>query len=117
FFVVRLLEESGYEGPRHFDAHALRTESPDGVWDFARGCMRTYLVLKEKARQFRDDAEIQALLAEIRGEPADIVIGRYTRQQAERIKEHPFDRAALAARPLPYERLDQLLIELLLGVR
>ena len=52
FFVVKLLEESGYDGPRHFDAHALRTESADGVWDFARGCMRTYLILKEKAQQF-----------------------------------------------------------------
>src|SRR5256886_1528162 len=53
FFVVKLLEESGYDGPRHFDAHALRTESAEGVWDFAKGCMRTYLILKEKARQFR----------------------------------------------------------------
>ena len=61
FFVVKLLEESGYDGPRHFDAHALRTESADGVWDFARGCMRTYLILKEKARQFRQDTEIQGL--------------------------------------------------------
>src|SRR6476659_3927130 len=59
FFVVKLLEESGYDGPRHFDAHALRTESADGVWDFARGCMRTYLILKEKARRFRDDSRIQ----------------------------------------------------------
>ena len=117
FFVVKLLEESGYDGPRHFDAHALRTEGVDGVWDFARGCMRTYLVLKDKARQFREDAEIQALLAEIRGEAADIVIGRYSRQHAEWIKAHPFDRATLAARPLAYERLDQLVIDLLLGVR
>ena len=41
FFLVKLLEESGYDGPRHFDAHAYRTEDVDGVWDFARGCMRT----------------------------------------------------------------------------
>jgi xylose isomerase len=45
FFVVKLLEESGYDGPRHFDAHAYRSENPEGVWDFARGCMRTYLIL------------------------------------------------------------------------
>jgi xylose isomerase len=50
FFLVKLLEESGYDGPRHFDAHAYRTESADGVWDFARGCMRTYLILKERRR-------------------------------------------------------------------
>ena len=50
FFLVKLLEESGYDGPRHFDAHAYRTEDEEGVWDFARGCMRTYLILKDKAR-------------------------------------------------------------------
>src|SRR6188768_350679 len=66
FFVVKLLEESGYDGPRHFDAHAYRGETVDGVWEFARGCMRTYLALKEKARQFAADGEIQAALAEIR---------------------------------------------------
>jgi xylose isomerase len=60
FFVVKLLEESGYDGPRHFDAHAYRTEDAEGVWDFARGCMRTYLVLKEKARQFAEHGKIQA---------------------------------------------------------
>jgi xylose isomerase len=116
FFVVKLLEESGYDGPRHFDAHALRTESADGVWDFARGCMRTYLILKDKARQFRQDTEIQGLLSEIRRQPADVVIGAYSRQQADRLKTYAFDREALATRPLPYERLDQLVIELLLGV-
>jgi len=117
FFVVKLLEESGYDGPRHFDAHALRTESPEGVWDFASGCMRTYLILKDKAKQFAADKEIQALLAEIRGQAADVVIGKYSRTQADAIKAHAFDREQLAARPLPYERLDQLVVELLMGVR
>lgn len=119
FFVVKLLEESGYDGPRHFDAHALRTECLDGVWDFARGCMRTYLMLKEKAHLFRADSEIQALVAEIKGAPAagDVAVGRYSAQYAARLKAHPFNREALAARPLPYERLDQLVIDLLLGIR
>ena len=48
FFLVKMLEDSGYQGMRHFDAHAYRTEDEEGVWDFARGCMRTYLILKEK---------------------------------------------------------------------
>ena len=72
FFVVKLLEDSGYDGPRHFDAHAYRTEDQEGVWDFARGCMRTYLILKDKAKRFREDKEIQAILASLRethGEP------------------------------------------------
>jgi xylose isomerase len=116
FFVVKLLEESGYDGPRHFDAHALRTESVEGVWDFARGCMRTYLVLKDKARQLREDDEIQGLIAEITGHAAGAV-GAYSREGAQQLKDRRFDREALAARTLAYERLDQLVVDLLLGVR
>jgi xylose isomerase len=115
FFLVKLLEESGYDGPRHFDAHAYRTEDEDGVWDFARGCMRTYLILKEKARQFCQNTEIQALLAEIKqsGAPDSTA---YTPERASALKARAFDRRALAEKRLPYERLDQLVVELLLGV-
>ena len=118
FFVVKLLEDSGYDGPRHFDAHAYRTEDADGVWDFARGCMRTYLILKEKARRFDADAEIQALLGEIRAAGAGPAPpARYSRAAADALRSHAFDRQALASRRLPYERLDQLTVELLMGVR
>jgi xylose isomerase len=119
FFVVKLLEESGYDGPRHFDAHPYRTEDAEGVWDFARGCMRTYLILKDKARQFREDREIQAILEEVRaGQPADeALLAPYSRESAAGLRARVFDRAALSTRPLPYERLDQLVIDLLLGVR
>src|SRR5690606_38189870 len=64
FFLVKFLEEVGYDGPRHFDAHCYRTEDREGVKDFARGCMRTYLILKEKAARWHADAEIQALVKE-----------------------------------------------------
>jgi xylose isomerase len=118
FFVVRLLESSGYDGPRHFDARPYRTEDADGVWDFARGCMRTYLILKEKARQFDVDAGIQALLAEIRyADPAETLVEPYSAESLARLRARSFDRAELAARRLPYERLDQLVVELLMGVR
>jgi xylose isomerase len=117
FFVVKLLEESGYDGPRHFDAHAYRSESPDGVWDFARGCMRTYLILEEKARAFQEDREIQALLEEIRTPSGDGPPARYSHEGMKALKERQFDRKALAARALPYERLDQLVVELLMGAR
>lgn len=115
FFLVRLLENSGYSGAKHFDAHAYRTEDYQGVRDFARGCMRTYLILKEKARQWRADAEIQALLREI-GAGDQAPIG-YSAETAAALKSRSFDRKALGARGLPYERLDQLTVELLLGVR
>ena len=119
FFLVKLLEDVGYDGPRHFDAHAYRTEDVEGVGDFARGCMRSYLIFKQKAEQFRSDAEIQALLADINlddGEAAAL-LGEYSPEKAEALKSREFDREALGARGLAYERLDQLVIDLLCGVR
>ena len=116
FFLVRLLE-SAYDGPRHFDAHSYRSENEEGVWEFAAGCMRNYLILKEKARQFDEDKDIQALLAEIRnGAPAE-PLGRYSRETAQKVKDLSLDRAALTSKPLPYERLDQLTVDILFGVR
>ena len=118
FFIVKLLEESGYDGPRHFDAHAYRSEDQDGVWDFAAGCMRTYLILKDKVRRFREDTEIQSLLASIRDTHGEAPAApAYSRAAADALKARSFDRAAIAARGLAYERLDQLLIDLLLGAR
>jgi xylose isomerase len=117
FFLVQLLEESGYDGPRHFDAHAYRTEDPEGVWDFAAGCMRSYLILKDKARRFREDTDIQAILAELRDPMGEPPLPTYSTAAAEQLKKRTFDRAALASRRLPYERLDQLVVELLMGVR
>jgi xylose isomerase len=119
FFLVKLLEESGYEGPRHFDAHSYRSEDQDGVWEFAAGCMRNYLILKQKARQFSEDTEIQSLLAEIReSKPEDLeLLGSYNRTRADRVKALTLDRVKLAGKKLPYERLDQLTIDILLGVR
>ena len=119
FFLVKFLEDVGYAGSRHFDAHAYRTEDVEGVKDFARGCMRTYLILKEKARQFNEDAEIQALLGEITANDAAMALyqGTYTREKAAALKAASFDRAALGARGYAYERLDQLTVEVLLGAR
>jgi len=119
FFLVKFLEEVGYAGSRHFDAHAYRTEDVAGVKDFACGCMRTYLILKEKAQQFKADKEIQALLAEIRRDDGSLAgyQGAYTAEKASALKAHTFDRQALGRRGLAYERLDQLTVELLLGVR
>ena len=118
FFLVKLLEDSKWEGMRHFDSHAYRTEDQAGVWDFARGSMRTYLILKEKVARFNADAEIQAILSELRERGA--ATGervRFTADAARRIKEQSFDLGALRDRGYAYERLDQLTMELLLGAR
>ncbi|MBN1584017.1 MAG: xylose isomerase, partial [Anaerolineae bacterium] len=119
FFLVKFLEEVGYEGSRHFDAHAYRTEDVEGVKDFARGCMRTYLVLKEKAKRFEADAEIRGLLSEIHADDGsmDVFKGAYTAKKAAALKAHAFDRVKLGQRGMKYEKLDQLVNELLLGVR
>lgn len=119
FFLVKFLEDVGYKGSRHFDAHAFRTENYEGVKDFARGCMRTYLILKEKAQRFNADPEIQALLAEANsgGEDLKHLNGAYSAEKADGIKNFTFDRAELALRGLGYEKLDQLTIDLLLGLR
>jgi len=118
FFLVRLLE-SAYDGPRHFDAHSYRSENEEGVWVFAAGCMRNYLILKDKARQFDEDAEIQSLLNEIRGDGEENIelLGTYSSEKAKRVKELSLDRTELASKPLPYERLDQLTVDILFGVR
>jgi len=119
FYLVKFLEDVGYSGSRHFDAHAYRTEDYEGVKDFARGCMRTYLILKEKAEQFRQDKEIQTLLAEINADDSSMnpYFGKYTPEKAAALKAQAFDRLALGKRGLGYERLDQLTMDLLLGKR
>ncbi len=118
FWLVKFLEDVGYAGPRHFDAHAYRTEGPEGVRDFARGCMRTYLILKEKAARWQADPEIGEIVAGLNAatQPAPPV-GVYSAAGAQALRDTVFDRAALGARELYYERLDQLTVELLLGVR
>ncbi|MCA9921617.1 MAG: xylose isomerase [Anaerolineales bacterium] len=119
FFLVKLLEDNGYDGSRHFDAHAYRTSDYEDVKAFARGCMRTYLILKEKAARFNADAEIQALLAEINADDGGMApfMGQYSAKKAAALRAHNFNRTALGQRAQPYERLDQLVVELLLGVR
>ena len=118
FWLVKFLEGVGYDGARHFDADAYRTEDYEGVKDFARGCMRTYLILKDKAARWNNDAEIKALLAELHdlgnGAPS---VGKFTKEGAQALLGYNFDRAAMALPGLKYERLDQLTMDILLGVR
>jgi xylose isomerase len=117
FWLVKFLEDVGYDGPRHFDAHAYRTEDYEGVKEFARGCMRTYLIFKEKAEQWNSDPEIKGILAAIAETSGSGRGANFTTQHAGELLGASFDRSALAAQGLNYERLDQLTIDILLGVR
>ena len=121
FLLLRLLEGTsgrpGYDGPRHFDAHAYRTEDEAGVWDFASGCMRTYNILREKAKAFDADGEVQDLLKDQESWEIDPLLQSYSRDNATKIRGLDLDPMALSRRGLGYERLDQIMIEYILGVR
>ena len=116
FWLVKFLEDVGYEGMRHFDAHAYRTEDYDGVKDFARGCMKTYLILKDKAERWNNHAEIQEILAGIEETNQNGQVGKFSADGASRLLSASFDRSEIASKGLRYERLDQLTMDILFGV-
>ncbi len=116
FWLVKFLEDVGYSGPRHFDAHAYRTEDYEGVKDFARGCMRSYLILKEKAARWNANKEIRSILQEIsKASDRTPALGKYTKKGANALLGHEFDKDKILKKRLPYERLDQLTIDILAG--
>ncbi len=121
FLLVRLLEGTNnlprYEGPRHFDAHAYRTEDEAGVWDFARGCMRTYKILKARAMAFDQDPEVAELLPNTTDAELDALTQSYSPEAAERLRGIDLEPDERAKAGLRYERLDQLMLEHLMGVR
>ncbi|HMD54039.1 MAG TPA: xylose isomerase, partial [Phycisphaerae bacterium] len=113
------LEDHKYNGPRHFDAHAFRQSDYADVKEFARGCMRTYMILKEKAARWNADAEIQQIVKSVNVQDSALskLTAKFSKANAAKLLAAPLDRVELAAAPLPYERLDQLTMELLMGVR
>ncbi|MFD3930383.1 xylose isomerase [Streptomyces sp. NPDC058614] len=119
FWLVDLLESAGYAGPKHFDFKPPRTEDLDGVWASATGCMRNYLILRERTAAFRADPEVQDALRASRldelAQPtaADGIKGLL----ADRASFEDFDVEAAAARGMAFEQLDQLAMDHLLGAR
>ncbi|WP_406205823.1 xylose isomerase [Streptomyces decoyicus] len=117
FWLVDLLETAGYDGPRHFDFKPPRTEDLDGVWTSAAGCMRNYLLLKERAAAFRADPAVQDALRAARLDQ----LARPTAEDglagllADGTAYETFDVEAAAARGMALEHLDQLALEHLLG--
>jgi xylose isomerase len=121
FALVDLLEAHGYDGPRHFDYKPSRTEDMDGVWASAAGNMRTYLLLRERAAAFRADAEVVEALAAARvgelSEPTLAAGEGFAELLADRSAFEDFDADAAGARGYGFVRLNQLLLEHLLGAR
>lgn len=118
FFLVKTLEESDYTGPRHFGTRPHRGEYTRDVWDLAAGCMRTYLALATKVQRFADDPDIQEALAEAGAlELAEPTVGPYSREDVETLAGQTFDQDLLAEGRYHHERLDQLITDLVLGLR
>jgi xylose isomerase len=119
--LIRLLEGTAdgerWQGSRHFDAHAYRTEDYDGVWEFAKGCMRTYNILKERAYAFDADPEVKQLTAEMVDATIDPLLKDYTSEKVVALRSLSIDPDAIGAVGMQWERLDQILIEHLLGAR
>jgi xylose isomerase len=116
FFLVDLLENGGYEGPRHFDYKPFRTEDAAGVWTTAAANMRTYLILRERARAFRADPEVQEALTASRVHELSVPT-LAPGESYESLRAEEFDVEAAAARGYHFAHLDQLAIEHLLGAR
>jgi xylose isomerase len=116
FWTVDTVEHGGYNGPRHFDFKPPRTEDMDGVWESAAGCMRNYLILKTKSLAFRADPQVQQALRDARvdelAEPT-LALG----ESVQTLREDTFDPDEAAQRGMAFERLDQLALEHLYGVR
>jgi xylose isomerase len=115
FNLVDLLESKGYEGPRHFDFKPPRTEDEEGVWASAAGCMRNYLVLRERAQAFRADPEVKAALEASKvGELSVPTLAEG--ETLEDIRKATYDIEALD-HGYGFEHLDQLAMDHLLGLR
>ncbi|CAG7601883.1 xylose isomerase [Actinacidiphila bryophytorum] len=121
FWLVDLLESAGYQGPRHFDFKPPRTEDYDGVWASAAGCMRNYLILKDRAAAFRADPAVQEALVAARldqlAQPTLAEGEGLAGLLADKSAFEDFDVDAAAARGMAFEHLDQLAMEHLLGAR
>ncbi|MEV6861756.1 xylose isomerase [Streptosporangium subroseum] len=116
FFLVDLLENGGYDGPRHFDYKPLRTEDSEDVWVSAAANMRTYLILKEKVKAFRADPEVaEALAASKVAELSEPTLA--PGETIADLNRDDFDLDAVAARGFHFTRLNQLAMDYLLGVR
>ena len=116
FYLVDLLENAGYEGPRHFDYKPLRTDIGDDVWVTAESNMRTYLILKERAAAFRADPEVQAALKASRVDQLRVPT-MAEGDTLEALRAEEIDANAVGARSMSYARIDQLAIEHMLGAR
>ncbi len=120
FWTIDVLLGAGtgrpYDGFVHFDYKPPRSEDVEGVWESARACMRNYLILRDKVRAFRADPEVGEALSAARVEQLAVPTLGEGEPLAD-LRDEAFDVDAAARRGMHFERLDQLAMEHLLGVR
>lgn len=120
FWTVDALLGAGtgkaYDGYVHFDFKPPRAEAEDGVWESARGCMRNYLILRDKVQAFRADPDVVAALAAAEVETLRTPTLGEGESLAD-LRAASYDVEGLGARSVGLEALDQLAIEHLFGVR
>ena len=127
FSTVDLLENGApgggptYEADRHFDYKPLRTENLDGVWESARANMELYLTLRDRARAFRADPEVQEALKAARVEElsSPTLSDGETYQQllADRTAYEDYDPDPARTQGYGYAHLQRLAVQHLLGAR
>lgn len=126
FSLVDLLENGpdggpAYDGPRHFDYKPSRTEDYDGVWESAKANIRMYLLLKERAKAFRADPEVQEALAAAKvaelSTPTLNPGETYADLLADRSAFEDYDADTVGAKGYGFVKLNQLAIDHLLGAR
>jgi len=117
FFVVKLLKDHHYRGTVAFDAHPFRTEIDP--WDFVDRCMRTYRMLAEKVDRLERDREYRRLMGPLEEQAGRLAsaLAAYSAARARLVAGRAYKPDRMAVRPLPYERIDQIVTEVLLGVR
>jgi xylose isomerase len=116
FWTVDIVENGGYDGPRHFDFKPPRTEDMDGVWASAAACMRNYLILRDKVSAFRADPDVQDALRAARVDQLAVPTVAEGESIAD-LRAESFDPDEAGRRGMAFEHLDQLALEHLYGVR
>jgi xylose isomerase len=127
FSTVDLLENGApgggptYDADRHFDYKPLRTENLDGVWESARANMELYLTLRDGARAFRADPEVQEALKAARVEelssPTLSDGETYKQLLADPTAYEDYDPEPARTQGYGYAHLQRLAVEHLLGAR
>ena len=88
----------------------------EGVWVSASACMRNYLILREKAKAFRADPDVQHALVDARVDQLAVATVD-PEETIDTLRAEAFDPEEAGRRGMAFERLDQLALEHLYGLR